>query len=150
MSNASTTKAKPEMFDASAINTIEACNKPAEIEIRHPVSGMGTGIFISVVGKDSDIYRGRIRAMADENLRKQATGRTSVADSSIDKLEQKNIDALVAATAGWRTGDEPVVALAGERLEFNPANARRLYTEILPIREQVSDAINDLGNFIQG
>lgn len=140
--------AKKASFDASSLNTIDACNKPAEIEIRHPVSGVPTGLFISVVGKDSDTYRGRIRAMADESLRRQAIGKSASADTSLDKLEAKNIDALVAATAGWRTGDDPAVMLNGERLEFNAANARKLYMEILPIREQVAEAINDLGNFM--
>lgn len=141
---------KDQTFDASALNTIDACNKPVEIEIRHPVSGVGTGIFISITGRDGDAYRGVIRSMVNDNLRKQAVGKVSVDDANLDKAEQKNIAALVTATKGWRTGEETVIVLAGERLEFTPANAKRLYTEILPIREQVSEAINDLGNFIQG
>jgi hypothetical protein len=38
--------------------------------------------------------------------------------------------------------------LNGERLEYSPANARRILTDILPIREQVAEGINDLGNFM--
>lgn len=136
-------------FDLNDLNTIEACNKPAEVEIKHPVSGIGTGIFIKVVGKDGDVYRNRVRAMADESLRRSAMGK-GASDTSIDKLEAKNIDALVAATVGWRDGDDPTLDLKGERLEFNAANARRVYAEILPIREQVSEAINDLSLFMQG
>ena len=140
---------KATSFDAASLNTIDACNKPHEIEIRHPVSGIGTGLFISVVGKDGDAYRSRVRAMADDSLRRQAMGKSGGADQSLDKLEAKNIDALVAATAGWRTGDEKVVQIGADSLEFNPANARRVYAEILPIRDQVTEAINDLGNFMQ-
>lgn len=139
--------AKSATFDLSDLDTKEACNKPAEIEIRHPVSGVGTGIFWSLVGKDSDAYRGRIRAMADEQLRRQAVGK-GAADATLDKLEQKNIDALVAATVGFRTGDDPFVTLKGEKLDFSAANARLILTEILPIREQVAEAIADLGNFM--
>lgn len=139
---------KAKAFDLGSLDTIEACNKPVEIEIRHPVTLEGTGVFFSIYGKDSEAFRSRVRAMADETLRKQATGKTSAADASIDKLEAKNIDALVAATAGWRTGDEPAVTVKGERLEFSPANARRVYAELLPIREQVGEAINDLANFM--
>lgn len=140
---------KTTAFDAASLNTIEACNKPAEIEIKHPTTGQPTGLFISVVGKDSGVYRGRIRTMADETLRRQAMGKPAFADSSIDKLEAKNIDALVAATVGWRSeGDDGHITLAGERLEFAPANVRKLYTDILPIRDQVAEAINDLGNFM--
>ena len=137
---------KTNAFDLSALDTIEACNKPAEIEIRHPVSGAGTGVFFSVLGKDSDTYRGRIRGLADQTLRSQALGKPQV--ETIDALEKKNIDALVAATTGWRTGDDPVVTVKGEKLEFSPANARKVYAEILPIREQVAEALNNLGNFM--
>lgn len=137
-------------FDLNSLNTIDACNKPAEIEIKHPVSGVGTGIFVKVLGKDSDAYRSRVRAMADESLRRQAIGKSGSGDTSIDKLEAKNIDALVAATVGWREGDDPALDLGGERLEFNAANARKVYEAILPIREQVAEAINDLGNFMNG
>lgn len=144
-------------FDLSGLDTIEACNKPVEIEIKHPVSGVGTGVFVSIVGKDGDAYRSRVRGMADDSLRRSAMGKNA-SDTSIDKLEQKNIDALVAATTGWRTQapaligekpeSDPAVMMKGERLEFNAANARKVYSEILPIREQVSEAINDLGNFM--
>lgn len=137
-------------FDLSSLDTIGACNKPAEIEIKHPVTLVGTGVFWSFVGKDSDVYRSRVRAMADESLRRQSQGKSSSADTTLDKLEAKNIDALVAATTGFRTGDEPAVTLNGERLEYNAANARRILADILPIREQVAEGINDLGNFMNG
>jgi hypothetical protein len=139
---------KTSNFDLASLNTIDACNKPAEIEIKHPVTLMGTGIFIKVLGKDSDAYRGRVRAMADESLRRQALGKGGSADQTLDKLEQKNIDALVAATVGWRDGDDPALELNGEKLEFSAANARKVYSELLPVRDQVAEAINELGNFM--
>lgn len=135
-------------FDLGSIDTIAACNKPAEIEIRHPVTGAPTGVFISVLGRDSDTYRSRVRAMADEALRKQATGKASA--ETLETLEQKNIDALVAATVSWRDGDDPALTLNGEKLEFSPANARRVYEALLPVRDQVSEALSDIANFMQG
>jgi len=137
---------KAEAFDLGNIDTIAACNKPAEIEIKHPVTGLPTGFFVSVVGRDSTTYRTLIRSLADESLRKQAMGKASA--ETLDKLEQKNIEALVAATVGWRTGDEPVAILNGEKLEFSAANARKVYAAILPVREQVAEGLNDLGNFM--
>jgi hypothetical protein len=137
---------KAKGFDLGSLDTFEACNKPAEIEIVHPVNGAPTGVFFSVLGKDSDTYRGRVRALADEALRKQAFGK--VQPEKIDDLEKKNIAALVAATVGWRTGDEPVVTVKGEKLEFSPANARKVYEALLPVREQVMEALNNLGNFM--
>lgn len=138
--------AKAQGFDLGALDTVEACNKPAEIEIRHPVSGEGTGVFFSVLGKDSDTYRSRIRSLADQQLRNQALGKAPI--ETIDTLERRNIDALVAATVGWRSGDEPMVTLNGEKLDFSPANARKVYEALLPVREQVAEALSNLGNFM--
>lgn len=137
------TKAK---FDLTSLDTTAACNKPFDLTIVHPVTQEKTDVVISVVGKDSDAYRSKIKAMANESLRREATLRPGKADvQNIDKLEAKNIDALVAATVGWKN-----VGLDGVELEFNAANVRTVYTRILPIREQVLEAINDLENFMPG
>jgi len=132
-------------FDLSSIDTIAACNKPVDIEIEHPVSREKLGVFIQVVGKDSDIYRDRIRALANENMARDAfnarRGKQEVPD--IAKMEAKNIDVLVAATVGWKG-----VVLNSEELAFSAENARKVYQQILPVREQVTEAINDLENFM--
>lgn len=132
-------------FDLNALDTVAACNRPFEVEIMS-VGGSPTGFFISVLGKDGDVYRGRVRTMADEALRQQATGKRAA--ETLAQLEAKNIDALVAATTGWRFGDGNTVPLDGEQLEFNAGNARRIYERLLPVREQVSEAINNLENFM--
>jgi hypothetical protein len=129
-------------FDLAAIDTVAACNKPFELEIIHPVTGNGLGVFISIVGKDSDVYRKRIKALADESITRNARGKGM---KLVDKIEEDNIAALVAVTTGWRN-----VVLDGKALEFNPGNARTLYTRILPIREQVQEAVNNIENFMPG
>lgn len=137
---------KKPAFSLNALDTVAACNKPFEVQIK-TVAGDPTPFFISVLGKDSDAYRSRVRAMADEQLKQAARGR-GAPDATLDKLEQKNIDALVAATVGWRVGEEKAVELDGEQLEFSQANARKVYERLLPVREQVAEAINDLANFM--
>lgn len=137
--------AKAKAFNLKSLDTTEACNKPHEIEIRS-VAGQPTGFFISVLGAHSTTYRNIVRGMADESLRKQAMGKPSA--ETLDKLEAKNIDALVAATVGWRIGDSKVVELGDESLDFTPANVRKVYEQLLPVREQVAEAIADIGNFM--
>lgn len=137
--------AKKNAFDLASLDTVAACNKPVEIEIKSVV-GQPTGFFVSVLGKDSDTYRNIVRGMADESLKRQAMGRADAA--TLDKIEQRNIDALVAVTTGWRFGDSNTVPLDGEPLEFNAANVRKVYERLLPVREQVAEAVNDLENFI--
>lgn len=137
---------KVKGFDIAALDTISACNKPAEVEIFHPATGAPTGVFISILGKDSDVFRGRMRAIAEEGLAASAAG----AKDRQDEAERRTIETLAAATTGWRTGDEQVLILSGERLEFSEANARRVYQSILPIREQASSAIYNLDLFMKG
>lgn len=137
--------AKTSSFDLASLDTVAACNKPVEIEIRS-VTGKPTGFFVSVLGKDSDTYRGLVRGLADESLKRQAMGK---ADSdTLNKIEQRNIEALVAVTTGWRFGDSNTVPLDGQPLEFSAANVRKVYERLLPVREQVAEAVNDLENFI--
>lgn len=143
-------------FDLGSIDTIQACNKAAEIEILHPVTRAPTGVLISVLGKDSDVYRSLVRGFADEKLRQQAVGRGDIA--TLEKMEKQNNDALAAVTTGWRTverndkgeivNEKPRITLSGEELEFSQANALRVYQRIIPVREQVAEAVNNLENFM--
>lgn len=137
--------AKKNGFNLDSLDTVAACNKPVEIEIKS-VTGQPTGFFISVLGKDSDTYRNLVRGMADESLKRQAMGKN---DASLDKIEQRNLDALVAVTTSWRLGDSNIVPLGDEELAFSPANVRKVYERLLPVREQVAEAVNDLENFIR-
>lgn len=143
------TEATLTSADLSVLDTVAACNKPAEFELVHPVSRVGLGVFWSVVGKDSDIYRGRIRAMADENLRRANAGMPG--DTSISKLEAKNIDTLVAASTGWRSDKgDGTVTFGGADLKFSTDNVRQVLTSMPALREQVQEAVNDLGKFMLG
>lgn len=135
--------------DLSALDTVSACNVPKEIELVHPVSRVGLGIFWSLVGKDSDAYRSRIRALADENLRRANAGLPG--DTSLSKLEAKNIESLIAASTGWRGPKGPgVVTLNGKDLTFSAENVRHVLTTLPAAREQVQAGVNDLGNWLPG
>lgn len=143
------TATKSPLADLSALDTVAACNVPREIELVHPVSRLGLGIFFTVVGKDSDVYRSRIRAMVDENLRRQNAGLPG--DTSLNKIEAKNIDTLIGATTGWRGPQGPgLVSFKGEELKFTPENLRRVFTELPEARNQVQEAVNDLSGFMPG
>lgn len=137
-----------EAFDLAALDTTTACNKPREFEIVHPVTRAPTGIFWSVLGKDSDVYRNKVRSKADENIRRSNAGLGPI-DNSLSKLEAWNIDTLVAATTGWRSakGDE-TVTLAGKALPFTTENVREVLTKLPVVREQVQEAVNDLSGYL--
>lgn len=136
---------KKASFDLNSLDTIAACNKPFEVEIKD-VHGNPTGFFISVLGRDSDVYRKLVREEADAELRQQARGKRE--PESIDKIEDKNLKGLVAATVSWRFGESKTVPLDGEELECTPANARKVYERLLPVRNQVQEAIANVENFM--
>lgn len=140
------TKAKGG-FNLTQLDTITACNKPVDVQIKNPVTGEPTSVFISLLGRDSDVVRGRMRSYANEEIQADATGSEQ---SEIDRAERRTIATLVAATTGWRDGDSDSLEWGDDRLEFSAENARKVYAGILPIREQASTAIFNLSLFMKG
>lgn len=138
------------LIDLAVTDTVAACNKPIEIEIVHPTTRKPLGIFWSLVGKDSDIYRTQVHAAADENIRRQNAGLPPL-NNTLSKMEAKNVAALVAVTTGWRTNDKTgVVVLKGEELTFTIENVTRVLTELPAVREQVQEQVNNVGNWLPG
>lgn len=134
-------KANGKGFDLAKLDVVAASNKPIEIEIKD-IEGAPTGVFFSIVGRDSDIVRNRIRAYAEQDM--------SGEPQDPDTGERRAVDSLVAATVGWRDGESATLEWGDERLEFNPENARRVYGQLIFIREQVSTAIFDRARFMKG
>lgn len=132
-------------FNLAKLDTIAACNKPVEVNI-NDVNGKPTSVFVSIVGRDSDAVRGRVRDFADQEMQAEAVGQSSAVDSG----ERRTVEMLVAATTGWRDGDDPALQWGDERLEFTPDNARKVFTGIIPIRDQLSVAIFNLSLFMKG
>lgn len=142
--------------DLATFSTAAACEKGFDLELRHPVTREGLGVFITVAGQDSTAFRDHARRKANEALRRQFEAKRRGKDADAPTMEQIEADAielLVAVTLGWRTEaggkSEPVIVWAGDRLECTPDNARRLYRERF-IREQVDEAVGDLANFLPG
>lgn len=143
---------KTATIDLASISAKEACNKGYELELRHPVSFEPLGVFISVVGRESDAFQRHVRSRANTKLREQfAAQRRGKQDEppTVENIEGEAVELLAVCTTAWRTGDKPTVTIAGEELAFSEANARRLYAEGW-IRAQVDEAVGDLGNFMPG
>lgn len=141
-------KPKPGI-DLGALSTTTACDKGYEMELLHPATAAPLGVFISVVGRDSTVFRRYIRDKANERLRMQATSRARIKNevTTVEQAEAEVVDLIAACTTGWRTGDVPSITRNGNALEFSPANARVLYQQETWIREQADEAIGDLNNF---
>ena len=62
---------KTSTIDLASISAKAACNKGYELELTHPVSLEPLGVFIRVVGRESDAFQGHVRKRANARLREQ-------------------------------------------------------------------------------
>lgn len=132
-----------ELFD-----TVSACNKGFEVELLLP-SGAGSGIYITVLGRDSDEFKKYDHEQRDLMNRKLMQSRKRGQDIKLDSAEmseEKAIDLLTRLTTGWRNMPD----LDGEGLlDFNKENVAMVYTKFPSIRTQVDEASGDMQNFMK-
>lgn len=157
------TKAANQAIDIAALDTIAASDKGAEIELTHPTSNKPLGLFVTILGKDSQIFREYVRDKVNARLRDQASAdrrNKPLPPKTAEQADAEAVEALTLCTLGWRSqvrgpggklvegSESPAWTIAGEELTFSVANAMRVYTDFLWIREQVDNAIGDLENFM--
>lgn len=142
--------------DFSALDTVSACDKGMEIELQHPVTHKGLGIFWGLLGRDSQVFRDQIRQNIDEATRRAAyarkRGKEDVPDTA-DRQEQRGIELLAVCSTGWRHGDKTTFPFqkqgtAMEELPFTTENVKRVLTELPEVRRQIDEAMADLENFM--
>ena len=130
-------------FDVASFDTTDASNVGVEFEIRHPITDARTGIFITVLGLESEAAREIREAQTVKAQRAMQRAGRMVFDSP-QAMKDQRIDLCVACTKGWRN-----MKYKGAELPFTPANARKLYSEIGEILKQVDAAIADQANFFK-
>ena len=111
----------------------------SELEITHPKTGIGTGVFITLLGVDSKEWRRESLKLRNENLKLQRK-RNGV---DAEKYDDDGIRLLAACTVGWRGLTED-----GQPVPFTPENVMRIYRDFGFIRQQVDEFVSDIGNFI--
>lgn len=146
------------MIDLAELNTADACEVVHELELKHPVSGVPLGVFIMHKGMNAAAVQKIARAQGNEILRKQFTAtRKGKEDApTIEESGKRSAKLLAAATVGWATDEkgkrEDVLVIGKERIAFSPDQAERIYDN--PgfgwLRDQVDEAVADLGNFMKG
>lgn len=139
-------------FDLASLDTVEACNAGADVEILNPKTNQPTGLTIRVLGRDSDTFRGLVKERANARHRREemATRRGKpLPPRTVEEIEEENIDLLAKCTLGWKVNGSPLVSLHGEKLEFNEVNVKRVYREYPTVVEQVNEAIGSLELFLK-
>jgi hypothetical protein len=149
MTDTKTADAPPaKTIDLSSLDIIAAADKGFELELLHPATKAPLGVFVSLVGKDSTVFREHIRRNGNDRLRKQALQQRRGKDVDVptyEKIEAEAIELLAVCTTGWRN-----VEYRGVTLPFSQVNAAVIYRDLPWIREQVDEAIGDIENFMPG
>ena len=137
---------KKAITSLSVFDTVSACNKGFEVELLLP-NGDGSGIFISVLGTDSDEYKKYEREQREYMNRKIMLARKRGQDLKLDSAEmseEKEIKLLTRITTGWRN----MPSLTGDGLlEYNKENVTLVYYKFPSIKRQVDEASGDMQNF---
>jgi len=159
---------KSEMLkplDLASLDTGKASDEGARIELLHPTTGEELGMFFTVLGKHSQVFREIIKERVDKRrlAEFQAQRKNKPYNPTADEIESEGLKLLIACTVSWETEvsainpktklaeileTKPVWLFGGEELSFTYANAERVYSKMLWIREQVDEAIGSLENFI--
>jgi hypothetical protein len=145
-------------FDLASLDTATPCEEGAEIEIKHPVTGEGTGLLITVYGKDSETFRDYTKAKTNARLRQanlDARRGKQPPVSTVEEADAENADLLAHCVKSWRTRVgkeyEDTWMIAGEKLPCNKPNALKVFSDprFRVVYDQVNEAIADLSNFIK-
>lgn len=145
------TKPKSEAFDLSSLDVTNKSDAGVEIELTHPVTNKPLGIFVTVRGKESSVFREHIRDKTNANVRRNAMAQRRGKDIEMPTAEQMERDAtdlLILCTVGWRSGEGPTITFEGQPLEFTVPNARLIYERLTWVRSQVDEAIGSFELFI--
>lgn len=127
-------------MDIEQLYTRDDHEEGAEVQIRNPLDGTLTDIYIKVLGPDSREWRKAVKS----DLRK-AWGKAKGGELTDEDLLQSDIDKLVAVTVGWRGMKQN-----GEDMPFSKEAIRTLYERSPRILDQVDMFMADSRNFTKG
>jgi len=129
-----------KMLSLDDLDAVAAADEAHEFEFILP-DGEGSGLFLQVVGANSQRVKAVSYEIGNAYRRKEATKAVSRATgekvTTIEEDEQTVFKLAAARIIGWR----------GLKDEYTPENALRLVSRNPEIANQVTEASNDLALF---
>lgn len=136
---------KDASISLGQLDAVSASDTPFEFEVQTP-SGAGMGIFLSILGSQSERVVKETNRLVNERRRADAI-RQAVAGS------RRPGDAVTPVEDdigfGQRLSSVRIVGWRGIKEEFSPELALKLCQSNADISGQVLDKSNDMGNFIK-
>lgn len=105
------------------------------VEIRHPGTGLRTGLVIECSSLESDAVRRVKRKHMDASLRMRNRKPTA------SELEDRMLDIYCASVVGWQWNGDAAWT-GGKKLDLTPENVRAVVSTPW-IRKQIEEAIED-------
>lgn len=115
-----------------------------EIEIPHPITGAGTGLFVTVASYQSERVKARQREMANTALREQKRNPKKV--GTVQEFEQRANEIVATAVLDWRGFED-----GGKPLECTPTNVMAVLEnpDLWFIGEAIDKAADDQVAFLK-
>lgn len=127
-------------LDITAFDAVALSDKGVEIELLAADGVNGTGVFVTVLGRNADAVRKHINAVIDKQTREAqyaARRGKQVEPKSMDEINAQNIESAAVRVTGWRN-----VRQAFDREILRNALRRNPHWV-----DQIIEASADLGNF---
>ena len=128
-------------FDLASLDTVSRGDSGAELELLHPATGEGLGVYLTIAGVDSKAWR---RASAAVGAQRAGKRRLTA-----DDIVASGIEILARCTMAWRSGDKATVVVDGQELACSLENARTLFTRFPWAREQADVWASDRANYLR-
>jgi hypothetical protein len=128
-------------FDLTSLDTSEAAETGAVLEVLHPTENTPLGIKITLAGADSDIYRKTVNKNVNKRVQRMKPGQSL--PFTAEEQEESGLNLLAVCTLAWEG-----IVVEGDALPCNKENAKMVYQRFPWIKEQVDQFIGDRANFL--
>jgi hypothetical protein len=141
------TEEKPKFDLGKQADTRAACNKGRRIELISPADQSSTGIFITMLGRDSDVFDQAVNEQIDTANRLaallRARGKTVPPKTQV-QIEKDQAELIVACVVDWEN-----MVVDGDEVPYSVSAALGLLERFPWIRKQLDDAIGDVASFMK-
>lgn len=123
-------------------------NEGIDVDIMHPVTGVPTGFYITVLGRDSDVYQ-KLEAKQQQQRLARMARLGKLPPRTNEEMKESALELIAACTKGWGMRPDEDGNPRTFEPAFNPDEALHMYRTTPEIREQVEAAIVDRARFIK-
>jgi hypothetical protein len=139
-----------------SLNTKQKADEGIDIEIFHPATGDSLGIFIHMLGSDSQAYLDAERQINRQQIEQSKRTRDFTMGMNYDQQQSSLVKKMTACFISWKekkedgTFKETIEVEPGVELEATPDNFQKIIKDrgFFWIRQQVQTGMDNVTNFL--